>query len=254
MATIEHLHIICYNWGTKYGPTYVDTLRAMVARHLSIPHTFHCITDDPAKLDSRVVVHELPNNGVDGIWRKLMTFQDNFLDLEGQFVVSLDLDVVIVDSLDFLAERPDVDFWIARNWARRKDSARASGSAYRLKVGSNAFIWERFYADVEEAVDSFHGKNRDIGEQNWLDGNIDEFTYFPEGKVCSFKRHCNAKGRHFLGEIGASIGLTTAAFGVAQPPAEAAIVSFHGDPLPPDVAMQRHGRWRRSPFVAEHWV
>ena len=247
-AMIRHLNIICYRWGTKYGVEYVNILRSMVSRNLSVPHTFHCITDDPAGLLPDIIVHPLPDLGITGIWRKLMTFQNDFLGLQGQWVVSLDLDVVITGNLDFLAEQPDRDFMIARNWSRKAQSggARASGSVYRLKVGSHAFIWDRLVQDFESAVAQFHGKNRDVGEQNWLNANIDEFDYFPDGKVVSFKRHCGARG-HVL------LGLNTAWFGKAKVPAGAAIISFHGDPLPPDVKDSSCNRWRHAPFVEQYW-
>ena len=253
MPKINHIHFICYKWGTLYGPHYVNRLHAMVKRNSSSPFTFHCITDDGADLDATIQIHALPELGIEGIWRKLMTFQRDFLGLEGEYVVSLDLDIVIVDSLDFLLERPEIDFYIGRNWARKAGSARASGSVYRLKVGTHAFIWDRFYAEQKQSIDRYHGKNRLIGEQNWLDANLPEFQFFPDGKVVSFKRHCKARGYYILGPIGKRFGWCTSAWGKATVPPDASIISFHGDPLPPDVAMGPHGRWRYAPFVKEHW-
>jgi len=246
---IRHLNIICYRWGKKYGVEYVNTLRAMVKRNLSVPHTFHCITDCSDGLHDDIVVHILPQTEVTGIWRKLMTFQNDFLGLRGKWAVSLDLDVVIVGNLDFLAEQPDKDFMIARNWSKDAKSgkgARASGSVYRLKVGSYAFIWDNLIKDFEGSVNRYHGKNREVGEQNWLNAHFEEFNYFTEGKVVSFKRHCHAKGRKIF-------GFNTARIGEATPPETAAVVSFHGDPLPPDVMNSCSGRWRHAPFVAKNW-
>lgn len=250
---INNLHVICYKWGEKYSSEYVNILCAMVRRHLTIPHSFHCITDNPTDLASSVVVHELPDVGVEGIWRKLMTFQNNFLGLQGEYVVSIDLDVVVVDSLDFLADHPEIDLFIGRNWARHNDAARASGAIYRLRVGSHSFIWERFINDAERSIEKYHGKNRLIGEQNWLDANIETFNYFPAGKVVSFKRHCKSKGRIFFGRLGETLGLSTSKIGKAVIPEGAAIISFHGDPLPPDVMNGSSGRWRHAPFVEKFW-
>lgn len=245
-ARLTELDIVCYRWGTRYPAREVNILRASVARHLTIPHRFHCVTDDPAGLHPGIIAHPLPDEGVDGIWRKLGTFRKDFLGLEGRHVVSLDIDIVIIGNLDFLAEQPDVDLWIARNWARKSGSAQGSGSVYRLKVGSHVHVWEDFIADPAAAVEGFHGRTRSIGEQNWLQHKIGDFTFLPQGKVVSFKRHCGARGRGLL-------GVDTSRFGVARPPADAAVVSFHGDPLPRDVLQSRHGRWRQAPFVGEHW-
>lgn len=250
---LERIHILCYRWGTLYSIDYVTRLYAMVKRNLSVPFTFHCVTDDVTSVPAPIVAHELQDHGIDGIWRKLMTFQRDYLGLEGEYLVSFDIDVVITGSLDFLLERPEETFIIAKNWGRKAGGARASGSVYRLKVGSHAEIWENFIANPGDAVDNFHGKNRLIGEQNWLNAHFKEFTHFPDGKVVSFKRHCKAKGHSLLGGWGDRFGLTTACIGKATPPESASVVSFHGDPLPPDVMHGRHGRWRHAPFVAQHW-
>lgn len=247
--SIQHLHIICYKWGSLYTPDYVNTLANMVRRNLDTAHTFHCITDDAAGLDPRIQAHPLPDLGFEGIWRKLMTFQDDFLGLNGQYVVSIDLDVVIVDSLNFVADKPEKDFIIARNWS--KSGVRGSGSLYRLKVGTHTEIWNKFIADPKTAIDQHHGKTRLIGEQKWLNTHVREFNFFPQGKVVSYKRHCKSKGRVIC--IGRFELLNTARFGEAIPPAGTALVSFHGVPSPNEVADHHHGRWRRAPFVKKHW-
>lgn len=246
---IDHLHVICYKWGSLYAPAYVNTLANMVRRNLDTAHTFHCITDDAAGLDPRIQTHPLPDFGFEGIWRKLMTFQDDFLRLNGQYVVSIDLDVVIVDSLNFLAEQPDKNFIIARNWS--KSGVRGSGSLYRLKVGSHTEIWDQFITDPEKSIDNHHGKNRLIGEQKWLNAHFKEFNFFPEGKVVSYKRHCKSKGR--IIRIGNFELLNTARFGKASLPNNAAMVSFHGDPSPLEVKDTYCANWRHAPFVLEHW-
>jgi len=246
MTNLNFLHVLCYRWGTRYPAEEVNILRVMVARHLSVPHQFHCITDDPKGLDPHINVWPLPDEGIDGIWRKLGTFRQNFLGLEGQHVVSFDIDVVITSSLDFLAERPECDLLIARNWSRKPGGAQGSGTLYRLKIGSHAHVWDRFIEDPKAAIDKHHGKTRMIGEQNWLQHQVGDFMFLPEGKVVSFKRHCKAKGRNIL-------GVNTAWFGRATVPPGAAVVSFHGDPLPRDVMDRPNGRWRHAPFVRKHW-
>ena len=249
---IKSLHIVCYQWGERYGVEYVNKLRAMVARNLSIPHTFHCLTDNPAHLRDDIVPHQLPEKHYHGNWNKLMTFQPNFLKLEGQLLVSLDIDLVIVDNIDFLADNPEDDFKICgRNWV--KGGHRGSGSVYRLRVGTHAHVWEEFAENPEWVMDRFHTKSRQFGEQNWLNSTIEKYTWFPDEKIVSFKRHCKAKGYSLFGKWGEEKGLTTANIGKATLPPGAAIVAFHGNPKPPDVMNHRCGRWRHAPFVREHW-
>ena len=244
------LHVVCYRWGAKYVSEDVNILRAMVERNLSAPHVFHCVTDDPSGLDSRIVAHALPDLGVQGIWRKLMTFQPGFLGLDGGVVLSLDLDVVIVRSLDFVLERPEADFRIGRNWA---PDGRASGCLYRLRVGSLPQLWTRFIAEPGRMIERFHTKNRGTGEQAWLDHNIAAFDFFPDGKIVSFKEHCNAKGTPLLRSRRLGVDLGPIPIGKAAPPPGAAVVSFHGEPLPRDFVRRPPGAWKRAPFVREHW-
>lgn len=248
---IPFLHVMCYKWGTLYPSEEVNILRAMVARNLTVPHEFHCITDDPTGLDEGISVHPLPSHDLQGNWRKLHTFSDNFLGLNGQYVVSLDIDIVIVGNIDFLAERPECDFIIARqSWSK---NVRGHGAVYRVKVGTHTQLWDRFVADSRTAIATHHGSTMLAGEQNWLERNLETMEHFPAGKIVSYKYHCNARAHKLLGSFGARLGLTTAHFGVARLPEGAAIVSFQTRPLPREVRSSRYMHWKRAPFVLEHW-
>ena len=54
------MHVLCFKWGTKYGPEYVNRLYAMVERNLSLSFAFHCFTDDNRGIRSGVECHSLP--------------------------------------------------------------------------------------------------------------------------------------------------------------------------------------------------
>jgi len=208
--TGDLLHIVCYRWGTKYGVEYANKLHSMVRRHLRRPHRFHCVTDDPAGLSPGIIPHRLPENHFGGNWNKLMTFQADFLGLNGGAVVCLDLDIVIVGNIDFIADHPERDFVIIRNWAK---GTRGNSSVFRIKVGSHAHVWETFVRDPESAIDRFHGKTRLGGDQRWLNHAIEHFEYFGDGKIVSFKKHCDSKSLALSLPFG--LHLSTAAFGQA---------------------------------------
>jgi hypothetical protein len=245
---IEHLHVACYRWGTRYGVEYVNKLFSMVGRHLSGPFTFHCVTDDPSGLSPGIVPHALPANHFGGNWNKLMNFQADFLGLRGARLLALDIDIVIVDSIDFVRERPELDFIIAKNWAK---DGRGNSSFYRLKVGSHARVWEDFARAPEAAIEQWHGVNRRFGDQRWMSHAIADYAFFPEGRIVSFKEHCAARSREWKLPFG--FRLTHGTHRKARPPKGASVVLFHGVPLPPDVMDFACGRWRHAPFVAEHW-
>lgn len=247
---LSHLHIICYRWGDAYGSDDVNILHAMVQRHLNVAHTFHCLTDDATGLRDDIVVYQLPDDHFHGNWNKLMTFQADFLGLSNQHVVCMDLDLVIVDSIDFLADRPACDFLIAPNWSRSV-GVRGNSSVYRLRVGSHTSVWDRFIADPEAVISHHHGKTRASGDQRWINHAIDNFAFFPEEKIVSFKRQCGAKSR--LAALSRQVGIPAPALGQARAPKDCAIVAFHGSPLPPDVRDGSYEQWKHAPFVAEHW-
>ena len=245
---LSSLNILCYRWGDRYGVEYVNKLHSMVRRHLPVDHIFHCVTDNKAGLNPGIEAHELPDIGVAGNWNKLQTFREDFLGLQDQYIVCMDIDLVIVDSLEFLTESPEFSFMIAKNWAK---GMRGNSSVYRLKVGSHTEVWKDFIANPERVIDNFHGKDRLGGDQRWMNHRIKDYNYFQDGRVISFKRHCWAKSLSiqlpFIGQ------LSTAPVGKAIAPQGASVIAFTGKPLPPDVCDSHCGRWRHAPFVAEHW-
>lgn len=248
---VGFLHVMCYKWGTAYPSEEVNILRAMVRRNLSVPHRFYCLTDDPEGLDDDIEVLPIDHMHIPGNDRKLKTFSSDFLGVPGEYVVSLDIDIVITDSIDFLADRPEKDFLIADHyWSGQ---AIGHGAVYRLKVGSMAHVWERYIADPQGEAMKLRGEPPPIGEQRWLANTVPEMEFFPREKIVSFKRNCDARSFKILGSFGARLGLTTAHFGSARLPKGAAIVSFHGKPLPRDVRDGRYLQWKKARFVAEHW-
>lgn len=87
-----------------YGVEYVAKLRGMVARHLSRPFEFVCLTDQPEQVPDGVIPVriKLPT-GVFGWWAKVELF--NSAHPWRERVLYLDLDTLVVASLD-----PIVDF------------------------------------------------------------------------------------------------------------------------------------------------
>lgn len=246
--TAPELHLLCYRWGTRYGVDYVNKLHSMVSRHLSLPHVFHCMTDTAEGLSSGIVPHLLPPDHCGGNWNKLMTFQEDFLGLQGKFVVCMDIDIIVVGDLSFLADKPENDFMIVKNWAK---GVRGNSSIYRLRVGSHPHVWNDFVADPEAVVDRFHGKTRNGGDQRWMDHAVKHYEFFPEERVVSYKRHCSAKSPEIQLPLIGSV--STGFLGEARIPENASVVLFHGTPLPTDVADSHFGRWKKASFVNEHW-
>ena len=235
-------NIICMKWGTKYGPEYVNRLHSMVSRHLTLPHRFVCFTEDGSGLNPGIDVLPLPEMdlppGKERGWRKLSTFQNPLADLEGT-ALFLDLDVVIVDSIDpFFAQ--DGEFLIIHDWDRPWRIT-GNSSVYRFSVNRYPEIYAEFMADID-AVKAKH-RNEQAYLSEWMHQR-GLLQYWPKEWCVSFKRNC-------LPRWPVSLWKTPPL------PEKARIVVFHGNPNPPDAIEGRiRGAFRHlrpTPWVADHW-
>lgn len=103
------LTVVCVKWGTRYSALWVHRLRAMVARHLTIPHEFVCFTD--ATVDG-ITCRPL-TSGLKGWWPKLELLKAGQFD--GQ-VLYFDLDVVLTANVDGIVKAALAD--TSRMWMR----------------------------------------------------------------------------------------------------------------------------------------
>ncbi|MBN9365776.1 MAG: glycosyltransferase [Comamonadaceae bacterium] len=242
-------HVLCMKWGTKYGPEYVNRLYAMVRRHLSGDFNFVCLTDDATGIRPEVQCLPIPPLNLhlkpgqrDGAWKKLTTFEADLHGLRGT-ALFLDVDVVIVGSLDAFFEHPG-EFLIIHDYPRFwRFGQRITGnsSVYRFKLGAHADVLEYFRAHMDEV--QAHNRN----EQTFLSRYLHKqgkLAYWPAGWCPSFKYHgipawpLNYWREPFV-------------------PEGARIMIFHGECNPPDALAGRRnkrlGFIRPARWVAQHW-
>lgn len=189
--------VVCVKVGTKYGPEYVNRLAAMVARHMTIPHDFLCLTDnaDGLQCDAADI-----GTTLEGWWAKLILFKPHDR-LRDRRVLFMDLDTVIVGNIDFLLE-PDEPFVILRDFYRPQE------------MGSAIMLIDQPYCP--EIYSCFPGTHRYWGDQAWIQecvGSVGVWQDLFPGKIVSYKVHC-------------ANGL----------PEQAAVVCFHGEPRPHQVS------------------
>ena len=96
---------MCVKYGTKYGADYVNKLYWGVKKHLSLPHTFSCFTEDPSGLDEEILVKPLQHKW-SGWWSKVHIFDPSVYPEENasDWVFYIDLDMIITGSLDDLVQ------------------------------------------------------------------------------------------------------------------------------------------------------
>jgi hypothetical protein len=246
------VNIICMKWGTRYPAHYVNVLFRSVGRHLSRPFRFLCLTDDRSGLLDEIETAPFPENpGITAaawpnVFLKLVMTRDGFCNLSGP-TLFLDLDLVIVDSIDcFFDFQPGKNCIIHNWWERRKQIFRkrpeiGNSSIFRFEAGRSQYIYDTFIAEIDRA------QNRSIfvTEQHFLTYAMKERYWWPEEWVRSFKYHCRP----------------SFPFNLVTPPKKppgARILVFHGKPDPPDAVEgvrggKLHHRVLPAPWVAEDW-
>ncbi len=236
-------HVICMKWGAKYGPDYVNRLYAMVRRHLSGDFRFVCLTDDRTGIRPEVTCFPIPPlNLPPGIpergWTKLVSFAGDLYGLRGT-ALFLDVDVVIVGSLDAFFEQPG-EFLIIHDY-KRPWRVTGNSSVYRFELGAHADVLAYFRAHVNEVRAEVRNEQAYLSNFLHRQGKL---SYWPAEWCPSFKYHgipawpSNYWREPFV-------------------PQGARIVIFHGECNPPDALAGRRNRRLRfirpARWVAAFW-
>lgn len=230
---MRDVNVVCLKWGKKFGPEYVNRLYAGVVRNTTIPVVFHCFTDNATGLNEKIVVHPLPNKGLDGWWNKLYLFSGE-IPIMGRLVF-MDLDTLIVGNIDHILSQ-DTGFIALRDWYKAEKDPKTTilnSSLMSYESHKHTHIWTQFMKRPKEIVKQIHP----AGDQEWIRQQQPDRIYwqdlFPD-QLVSFKSHC-LKGL----------------------PPSARIVCYHGKPSIPEsitTTLKIQGRHCiPSPWVADHW-
>jgi hypothetical protein len=192
------LTVCCVQWGAKYSDAYVWNLYHQVAQWLSLPHQFLVLTDRPEHWRDKLVALPL-QGGLPGWWNKLTLFNPEFYGLDGR-ILYLDLDVVVVDWLDPIAEF-DSPFACHRDFMRPREAATAV-MVFDADSDMVRRLWQEFSKDPKMYMGLFHG------DQEFVDAHCRP-DFLPQHWVVSYKLQA-----------------------LKQPPSGARVVCFHGQPKP----------------------
>lgn len=245
------VNILCLKYGTRYPAHYVNRLYAGVARHLSRPFRFHCCTDDPSGLHPAVQIIPFPENpGIRRGWPdvlvKLMLTRDGFGELLGP-TLFLDLDLVILDSIDPFFDFKPGENCIIHNWVNRRKAlagrrpAVGNSSAFRFEAGASNYIYETFLREMHRAEDLSVFNT----EQAFMTYAMKTVHWWPEEWCRSFKWHCRP-----------SFPLNWLI--APKAPEACRILVFHGRPDPEEAITGYRGKkihhsTRPAPWIGHHW-
>jgi hypothetical protein len=230
----ETITVLCVRFGNRYGREYVERLRNMVSRHLTVPYEFMCLTDDHHPIDGvKSIVR--PNEGyAKGWWHKVHMF-DPSLGLKGR-VLYFDLDIVIHNNIDKLVENFQSEFLGIRDFNRKFNPQWniLNSSIMSWPAGLHPDIFTTFKTNPKQAQ-KLHG------DQDWI-WNIakSRITFWPESWIQSYKWEIRDRNDTIFQNGKRSFR------SIKNPkiPDSCCVCVFHGDPKPEDV---------QDPFVVDNW-
>ncbi|WP_316765431.1 hypothetical protein [Pedobacter frigiditerrae] len=236
-------YIFCMKWGKLYGPEYVNRLYAMVKRNLSYEFKMVCFTDDEIGISPEVQCFPIPSMEIPGglperMWKKLSTLKEDLYGLKGT-ALFLDLDIVIVDSIDPFFDYPG-EFLIIKDY-KKQWRITGNSSVYRFEIGKHGYVFDDFLNTFDEI------RKRHRNEQEYLTQAIfdkGKLNYWPKEWCPSYKYDCVSK-------------IPFAFWATPRIPDGAKIIIFHGEINPHKAIEGGRGKWYRyvkpAPWVAEFW-
>jgi hypothetical protein len=229
------LTILCVRFGNKYGREYVERLRNMVSRHITVPYEFACITDDQHPIDGVRKIYQPNANYARGWWHKVHMF-DSALPLAGR-ILYFDLDIVIHANIDKLT-RYDRNSFVGIHDFNRKFFPSwnyLNSSVLAWNHGSQSHIYNQFKKDPTQA-------QRLQGDQDWIWKLCQsKMKFWPKEWIQSYK--WEIRSRDELMVSNAKRHFKTVRDDVKIHP-ECCIAVFHGEPNPQDV---------QDKFVVDNW-
>lgn len=247
--------VLCMKWGSLFPPDYVNVLYNACRGAIKGSFRFVCLTDDAEGIAPAIETLPIPDIGLSaeewytpGVWPKLALYLSDLHGLSGR-ALFIDLDMIVVDGLDEMFERPErfITINVGEEWRRGRTGTRGDAvgtGVIGFNIGREAHILAAFQADKAATMRDF------ANEQDFVAAEVPDMGYWPSGWVISFKRRLRRA-------LGVDLVLPP-----KEPPRGTRIVAFHGDPRPITLMHPKAGFWDRFPhmghgqvdWVRDYWV
>lgn len=220
----------CVIHGSLYDWVYVDKLYSMLGRNLCRPVTLHVFTEAERLVPQPYVKHALDDwPGIGGPrkswWYKMQMFDpDRFY---GRLLY-FDLDVIIMDSIDWMLDLNLEYFWACRDFRHHWRGAWSgiNSSCMVWHTGHFAHVWREFAGDNIHAV-----TRRFQGDQDFLNSKINDQRrrYLDSDLVKSWRWEIKDGGMDFKKRV-----YKRPDAGSIIPP-NTRVMVFHGQPKPHEI-------------------
>ena len=228
-------NILCVRFGNKYSIAYVEKLRNMIDRNITVPYKLYCLTDDPTPINGVQLIIQKNAGYAKGWWHKVHMFNPS-LPLSGR-ILYVDLDVVICNSINKLVQISGNTFMGIRDFNRKfhRDWKYLNSSVMSWVHGTQNHIYNQFIGNPQAAM-------RMHGDQDWTwKCAKDRIKFWPENWIQSYK--WEIRDRSELQVINGVRQFTTIRNDISVPN-DCSICVFHGSPDPEIV---------QDKFVIDNW-
>lgn len=232
--SIGKVTVLCVRFGTRYGREYVERLRNMIARNLTVDYEFVCLTDDKHPIDGVRSIYQPAEPYAKLWWHKVHMF-DPDLDIAGT-VIYFDLDVVISGNINKLIDCPVTHIYGIRDFNRKFYSSWNSlnSSVMCWYHGAHGEIYNTFISNPTAAM-KLHG------DQDWIwKVAKDKIKFWPDTWIQSYK--WEIRSRDELAVRNGALGFKS--ISPVTPLKDCCVAVFHGNPKPQDI---------QDPFVVNNW-
>jgi hypothetical protein len=229
----------CVIHSSGYDWTYVDRLYNMLNRHISEGIRFHVYTEAERPVPSHMIKHNLTEwPGIAGPrkswWYKMQLFNPEH---HAGNLLYLDLDMVLIRSIDWIRELNPSQFWSIRDfrYLQRPHLTTINSSMMWFNVAEFSTVWQQFVrGNIAQISRQFPGdqdylaKNIDRGRQRFFDDR-----YFQSYRWQSLDGGFDFQRRRYYNP-GAGVAVT----------GDTAAIVFHGRPNPHE---------SQDPLIVQHW-
>jgi len=228
----------CVIHGTAYSWTYVERLYNMLSRHITPGIRLHVYTEADRPVPAPMIKHELTSwniaNPKKSWWYKMQLFNPEH---HAGPLLYFDLDIVIVDNIDWIWQQPLRYFWAVRDFKYlwQSTSTSLNSSIMWWDTEQYAGVWQEFQTE-----NIFKIMSRYRGDQDYISAkvNLADQRFFDPRRVKSWRWQCLDGGYNFRTKTYLSPKAGT------QTDRDTSVLIFHGQPKPLEST---------DPVILTHW-